>query len=159
MRTSQEILNRINGLDDDWLGFALEVLCSVLPWDVLEPLLKPNHGIVEADWKPFGEDQLPTVAREYLTFAIGKILDHRGISASRSVSKLTEYAWLMGRDDVVTAMGDADYAQYGAPQVQAFAVGMGWPFLDGLSRYDAEVLERMARGERCSDDCAEGCGS
>lgn len=87
-----------------------------------------------------------------LPFALGKILNHRGISASRSVDQLTEYAWLLGRDDVVQAMQDAAYPQYGAPKVKAFGEGLGleWP--------GTEPMRRMADGLPCSDDCWQGCG-
>jgi hypothetical protein len=65
-------------------------------------------------------------ARDYYHFALGKIADERGISAERSVVKLREYAWLMGRDDVVDAMDAAPYPQYGAPKVAAFGEGFGF---------------------------------
>ena len=91
-------------------------------------------------------------ASRYLDFAIGKIRNHRGISASRSVDKLTEYAWLLGRDDVVTAMEAADYPQYGAPKVKAFAEGMGWEWPS------TPDLARMSQGLPCEDTCADGCG-
>jgi len=88
---------------------------------------------------------------EYLEFAIGKIQGHRGISAGRSVDKLREMAWLLGRDDVMAAMDKADYQNYGAPKIKAFAEGMGLPWPDD------EDLARMALGYPCTDDCEGGC--
>ena len=70
-----------------------------------------------------------------------------------SVEKLTEYAWLLGRDDVVATMNRADYVQYGAPKVKAFALGLGLPWPE-----DDEELERMAYGEPCQPGCEGGCG-
>lgn len=91
---------------------------------------------------------------QQLDFAVVKILGHRGISANRSVDRLREYAWLMGRDDLMSAMDAAEFPQYGAPIVKAFADAMGWPFGDPGD----EVLARMASGEPCTDGCEEGCG-
>ncbi|WBB52414.1 hypothetical protein [Verrucosispora sp. WMMD573] len=54
------------------------------------------------------------------------ILDHRGNSVSRSVETLAELAWLLGRDDLASAIDDADYPIYGAPKVKFFADGFGW---------------------------------
>ena len=114
-----------------------------------------NKDISAEDWGNLPNvEELTGEARKYLGFAIGKIVNHRGISASRSVDKLTEYAWLLGRDDIVKAMGEADYPQYGAPIVKAFADGFGW--------WPEDVgpeLARMAEGLPCEDSCMDGCGS
>lgn len=153
-RPQHEIVARIKRIGDeplgeDMFGFRRDALLDGLDFDHAQEFLKPEA--TREQWeeavRPIAE-----VAREYLTFAIGKINDHRGISADRSVQKLREYAWLLGRDDVVAAMNAADYPQYGAPKVKAFAVGMGW---DWPADKD---LERMAQGLPCVDDCEGGCG-
>lgn len=150
-RTQDEIVARITEVDDDdWMGFRREVLIANLDFEHAKPYLK--DGVTEAEWNP--DPDIAAKAADYLGFAIGKIQDHRGISASRSVDKLREYAWLLGRDDVVSAMDAEDYAQYGAPKVKAFALGMGfeWPA--------SPDLERMARGDACDPDgCGEGCAT
>jgi hypothetical protein len=74
------------------------------------------------------------------------------ISASRSVEKLTEFAWLLGRDDVVAAMDEAGYAQYGVPKLFAFAKGFE------VEPPESDDLARMSRGERCSATYECGCG-
>ena len=146
-RTQDEIVARIKQVAaDDWLGFRQEVLIGALDFEHAKPFLKPET--TAEGWKP---SDIEDDARGYLDFAVGKIVDHRGISASRSVDKLTEYAWLLGRDDVVAAMDGAHYPQYGAPKVKAFADGMGWSW-----PADAD-LARMANGGSCSDDCQSGC--
>jgi hypothetical protein len=155
LRTPTEIHERIKAVRaDDWLGFRREILVPALPFGEARRYLKADAEITEAGWKASqeGAGPLDTQARAYLEFAIGKIDDHRGISASRSVEKLTEYAWLLGRDDVVTAMDEEPYGQYGAPKVKAFATGMGYPWPD-----DAD-LNRMASGEPCRPGCEDGCG-
>jgi hypothetical protein len=152
-RTQQEIVDRIvdANADDDFMGFRREVLLDALEFEHAKPYLK--DGVTEAEWDASREKDTQAAARGYLDFAVGKIEDHRGISASRSVEKLGEYAWLLGRDDVVAAMAAADYPQYGAPKVKAFAEGMGWPWPPDAG------LARMAEGLPCTEDCYGGCGS
>lgn len=151
-RTQEEILARIEAVaKDDMFGFRREVLLVALDYENARPFLKPETTnevwsgiqVCPCDWE--------SAARSYYDFALGKIEDHRGISASRSVDKLREYAWLLGRDDVIEAMDAAEYPQYGAPKVKAFAAtfGLEWP--------DGETFRRMAEGLPCTDDCDEGC--
>jgi hypothetical protein len=153
VRTQEEILARLNDGEDDFLGFRREVLATHLTFENVKPMLKPDSQLTEEEWLAEEGPDKEVDAEGYLEFAIGKIQNHRGISAGRSVIKLTEMAWLLGRDDVVAAMEQAEYQNYGAPQVKAFALGMGlpWPSND-------QSLEAMANGEPCEPDCTEGCG-
>lgn len=149
-RTQDDILARIETVkSEDWLGFKLEVLVPHLDYEHARPYLKPEVAAYE--WQPRTEAELQRDAFEYYEFALTKIEGHRGISANRSVEKLTEYAWLMGRDDIVAAMDAAPFEQYGAPKVRAFAdaLSLGWP---------VGVLERMASGLPCEPGCEAGCG-
>ncbi|RBQ21538.1 hypothetical protein DP939_02180 [Spongiactinospora rosea] len=151
LRTQDEIAVRIRAVADaDIFGFRSEVLLGALD---LEHVRRFNPEITAADWRDAPDAAgLLAEAESYHTFAIGKIRDHRGISALRSVAKLGEYAWLLCRDDVVVAMDAAPYEQYGAPKVKSFGVGfdLGWP--------DEPELNRMAAGDGCCPDCEEGCG-
>lgn len=153
LRRQGEILNKIYGIArDDLLGFRREVLTSSLAFEYALPFLV--EGVTAATWAEQSltdPAELFEAAVEYYEFALGKIQGHRGISAERSVQKLTEYAWLLCRDDVVSAMEEADYPQYGAPKVTAFAAGFGLPWPDD------EDLARMAAGDPCTSDCASGC--
>ena len=153
-RTQDEIVARIRAVEaEDWMGFHTEVLLDSLDYEHAKGWLKPET--TAGEWDRTEPTDLAVEAREYLDFAVGKILDHRGISAGRSVDKLTELAWLLGRDDVLAAMDTADYPQYGAPKVKVFAHGMGWADLWPA----ADVgLERMAAGEPCRPGCQNGCG-
>lgn len=155
-RTQDEIVARYHS-SDGFLGFAAEVLAEAMSVETIRSI-NPAAELPEG-WTPKTTEAIEAEARDYLTFAVGKIVDHRGISAVRSVTKLTEFAWLLGRDDVVAAMGAAEYEQYGAPQVKAFADGMGWTFLD-LPAWpgDRDALARMAEGLPCTEDCQNGCG-
>lgn len=158
-RTQDEILARLRGFvssHDDYFGFRSEVLLDALDYEHAQPYLK--KGVTSEQWDEVRTRDVEAAARRYLSFAIGKIVDHRALSAVRSVEKLSEFAWLMGRDDVVAAMNKAEYAQYGAPQVRAFAETLGWPWPGDVSSADAALLERMSRGEPCVPDCEFGCG-
>lgn len=160
-RTDGEITNRMTAIaDDDVFGFARQVLARALPYDDATRMNLVADGCTREQWDTglLIGDELIIKARGYLTFAIGKIIDHRGISASRSVQKLTEFAWLMRRDDVVATMDAAGYAQYGAPMVRAFAHGMGWGDDWDAAVADNPGLVRMAGGAPCVPDCQEGCG-
>lgn len=164
MRTEAEIVDRINlirGTNADWAGFRQEVLFSALSWEALVPYLREGlteEEKAEAQANRAGRDEawLLNEAQEYFHFAIGKIIDHRGISASRSVEKLTEFAWLMGKDDLVKAMDETEYSKYGAPIVLLFGRGMGFS-LPKLDEADSLALDNMANGVPCMPDCEEGC--
>lgn len=152
-RTGEEMLARLNAVaEDDVFGFRREVLLAWMPYEQAYAFLRSDTTAEEWAAVVATEGDPDRAAEGYLEFAVGKILDHRGISAGRSVDKLTEYAWLLGRDDVVAAMDAEPYEQYGAPKVKAFAVGMGWPWPAG------DELQRMADGDPCRDGCEEGCG-
>lgn len=149
-RTQEEILARITAVGgDDMFGFRFEVLISSLDFEHARGFLQ--DGVTPEEWSDEQVTDVEAAAFGYYVFALGKIENHRGISASRSVEKLTEYAWLLGRDDVIEAMEAADYPQYGAPMVAAFAAGFGldWPA--------DEAMVRMAAGRPCEDDCYDGC--
>jgi hypothetical protein len=151
-RTQDEILARIEAVkEDDMFGFRFEVLIESLDFEHARQFL--NADATTEQWADAHVTDVEAHAKDYYRFALGKIEDHRGISASRSVDKLGEYAWLLGRDDVIAAMDAAEYSQYGAPKVAAFAAGFGltWP--------DDVAMVRMASGLPCEDGCYEGCSS
>ncbi|MEU4590035.1 hypothetical protein [Micromonospora aurantiaca (nom. illeg.)] len=158
IRTQEQILARFKAITDsgtDWMGFRREVLIDSMTLDTLKRALPDVNTNGRDDYvKP---EALEGKARDYLTFAIGKAVDHRGISAGRSVDKLREYAWLLGRDDVVQAMEDAEYEQYGVPKLKAFATGLGWPWPADGDGWREKALSRMAEGLPCDPDCADGC--
>lgn len=155
MRTQREIYDRFRKIaSEDLFGFRREVLLTVIADEAIRLLIAA--GFLKAnDFDSIPEqtdEQVTQAAHQYLNFAISKILDHRGLSAGRSIEKLSEYAWLLDRTDVQRAMDDAPYPQYGAPKVRAFAQTMKlfWP-----SDY---MLDRMANGLPCEEGCDMGCG-
>lgn len=151
-RTQEEIVARIKAVEsEDFLGFRQEVLIPALDFEHARPFLVEATTAEQWSGIQVAASEWEVLARDYYTFALKKIAGHRGISAGRSVDKLTEYAWLLGRDEVVAAMDAAEFPQYGAPKVAAFAIGFGLPWpVD-------EAMVRMSSGVPCEDDCAEGC--
>lgn len=161
-RTQPEIVTRIRAIeskkdDEDWLGWRREVLIDALTYEHAEPWREKD--VTEAEWEEgrARQGEIDTVARRYLRFAIERIEEHRSTSASRSVYKLGEYAWLMGLDDTVAAMNAAAYPPYGAPKVQVFAEALGLT-LAKRGGEDGKKLDRMIAGQRCRDECKSCLG-
>ncbi len=155
MRTQAEIATRCEGAKSDMFGFALGVLVNYLDFEHARPFLKPEA--TADDWRaagcPKSPDAIEPDLREYMEFAWGKALDHRGLSASRSIDKLAEWIWLMCRDDVSAAFELAEYPQYGVPKLHIACTMLGLPIPDN------DAIKRMAEGESCEPGCRNGCGS
>lgn len=131
--------------ESDLFGFAREVLL-----DALEQDIRTVHRS----------------ATDYYRFALGKAVGHRGLSASRSVTKLAEYAWLLNQIDLSVTMRTLSqtsrYAPYGVPILAKFAKAMRLEFPDEHSALlsddnDAYRLWRMGQGWPCTPNCDEGC--
>jgi len=150
MKTIEQIRERYNNEDrrrSVFIDFGGEVLGQYLPeyWkdEAREEMLKAP---------PLEEAAVREEAMNYLRFAFDKALDHRGISASRSVLKMREYAWILDLDEAAAFADDgANYPKYGVPVLKKMAQVLGvempeaiavWP--DGLS---------------CTPGCQEGCGA
>jgi hypothetical protein len=154
MRTQAEIVARIAEKEkSDLFGFEREVLISSLDFEHAKQFLVADAKPEE--WVPaITDDQVKAKALDYLVFAWGKAQDHRGISAERSVMKLTQWLWLMGMDELVGRIerDEVAYAQYGAPTLKVIAEALGAPVPE-----DAD-LRRMMEGRPCVDGCENGCG-
>lgn len=166
MRTQDEIVARIKAAEeDDVFGFSREVLLRSLDFEHARPFL--NKDATAHDWDketqgtPNGsifvgpllkEEDIRKTANEYLVFAWGKAQDHRGISAERSVMKLTQYLWLLGMDKAIKYIEEAGYAQYGCPKLKVAALALGAPIPT-----DSDLV-RMMEGVPCFDGCDQGCG-
>lgn len=157
-RSQDEILARMVAACEDLFGFRREVLLLALDFDHARQFLVGDATAEQ--WAAATPTDYAAEALAYLGFACGKALGHRGISASRSVDKLREWAWLFGRDDVVSAMDSARYAMYGVPKLRAFAVRMGDPWAAVWTEHAVPggELDRMSRSELCRPDCDAGCG-
>ena len=162
MRTQDEIVARLRAPRGDLLfNFEPDVLLPQLDFDRAREFLK--DGATAEEWGratdgveeryPLGEAAALRDFRSYAAFAWSKARYHRGLSAIRSVQKLSAWAWLLGRDDVLEAVERADYAPYGCPKLKVICEAFGFPVPDD------EELVRMMRGEPCTPDCEDGCNS
>lgn len=159
MRSQQEIVDRIVRFIEersDPLNFRLEVLYMALTSESAETLFgSAFKDDADLSWdKPVYDSDETTrrAAIEYLAFAFGKALDHRGISVGLSVAKMREFLWLLGIEDQVADW--ETYANYGCPVLRQVA-----KVLD-VKEPDDERFDRMARGLICEESgCPEmGCG-
>lgn len=166
MRTQEEILKRIEESKkrNAFFNFEIEVLVEALDFEHAKPFLKntatPETWNVEREADGYGpklrypltrEEDLKKAAAAYLKFAWGKAEDHRGISAGRSVDKMTSFCWLLGHD--TKSIEEAGYANYGCPKLKACAELLGEPLPTD------EAIVRMMQGEACHPYCEEGCDS
>lgn len=156
MKTSEEISDRIKEVNgEDYLGFSTEVLVGYLPYEYAKEFLAEEA--TEEEWKNDNpsEKQVKEDMEEYMGFALGKCEDHRGISAGRSISKMVEWLWLLGDDELVRFANDDDnYMNYGAPILKKIC-----------DKYEiendilkTEAFTNMSERKPCCSGCDEGCG-
>lgn len=127
-RTQDEILARINDIatlerEQDMFGKRREVLIYALTAEAAVANGFIKDGVTAEDLlsgvEPWtGPDGTLDRAREYLDFAVMKIADERGLSASRSVDAFQEYVWLLTDDSTEAVYLTVDYAPYGQPQIE-----------------------------------------
>lgn len=106
MRTRKEIVERCKAIrGDDFMGFRFSALLEFVDSDMASSELRERFKD-DADFSEWPDTPKPTKKNvlnrisKYMPFAIGKAEDERGISASRSVGKMTEWMWLLGNDDL-----------------------------------------------------------
>ena len=156
-RTPDEIVTEVKRrYEDSFLGFHREVMLPVLPWEHIHPFLKEGNELTEDSYA--AEMQMPSTveaqmkeAREYCAFAWEKAIDHRGISAGRSVEKMRAHFWLMGRE------GEIDwerYAPYGVPILRQICEVLDWPIPSASEETAHGTLGPMLDGDPCSPDCS-----
>lgn len=160
MRTQEEIKARMetDDIKKALFGFAHGVLLEYLTYENAKEHLV--EGTTEEQWKEATKDIVATdegiknEALVYLVFAWDKASNHRGLSAGRSVQKMTEYMWLLGKDDVLEKVKTeaVGYKQYGAPILKLFSEALGAPIPD------SKDMVNMMAGKPCRPDCYKGCG-
>lgn len=154
MRTTADISARLsNPHFEDFLGFATEVLAPFLPVEQVRPFCKEDADLSKWVPTPLTEDEVLRQMRDYMDFAWGKVRDHRGISANRSIIKMKSWLWLLEDDGLLAFVQDEiNYPQYGAPILAAICRKYEMPIPDG------EAIRNMIEGKPCYEGCEEGCG-
>jgi len=166
MRSAEEIATEIERQKPgDVFGFRTSTLLQYLPFDLAKPFLK--EGVTPKEWaglpQPVSPERVLTDWAKYVGFAWMKTLDHRGISAGRSIDHMWSWAWILNDAEVCAWCDDQGmYANYGAPILAAICKKYGWPWThEGrpLTPGETEMAERMAQGLPCQPDCQDGCGA
>jgi hypothetical protein len=172
MRTQEELADYLK-THETFLGFNREVLLPYMSWETAKDFFKEEgRQSVKEHFEKFGypkeqdpEDILAEM-KDYYGFAVGKALDHRGISANRSIEKMEAWVWLLN-DGNLDKIHWSWYENYGAPILKEIGDIYGFKYLadvdsdDEWGEYvqrDNERFLRMANGKPCRDDCEEGCG-
>jgi len=129
-RTETEISERIK--NGHMFDFASDVLLDYLSWENAKKFYKDEY-VKKID---SGEEKRPKKITDiyetaqdfldYMVFCWMKAIDERGLSASRTISKLSHWLWLMGRDDLESLVNDDElYNPYGSPALIAVCEKMG----------------------------------
>lgn len=154
MKTQLDIINYyIAHKEQDMLGFMAEAILPYLSVEQVKTLF-PDADLKDWVTIPLTEADVIEDARKYMEFAWDKALNHRGISASRSIQKMQGWMWLLGKDELShRCEKNEGYAPYGAPILAAICREMGWPIPSD------EITQRMILGKSCHETCDEGCDS
>ena len=156
MKTQQDIIERLKNDGAVMFDFFPPEAIPFLTFEQAKPFL--NEGALEEDpeiekeWvaAPLTEENIIAEMKEYMDFAWGKAQDHRGLSASRSTSKMEAWCWLLGKEKEI----DWDnHENYGAPILKQVCE----LFKFALPTY--EGLLNMAEGKPCTPECSMGCGA
>ncbi len=156
MRTQDEIVARIlDRKGGDFLGFECGVLYTYLTYDNVLQFLKEDHELERSDWSdPLDKDTAREEMKNYMEFALEKAFNHRGISAGRSVAKMSSFLWLIGDDDLLDKFLNAGYEQYGVPQLMVVCEAYELE----VPEYMQTEIANMAQGYPCVHRCDMGCG-
>ncbi len=158
MRTSKEAVEFLKA-NGDLFGFMFEVVMPYLEFDDAKEWVK--DGVTKRVWdkdkQEITRENVLAEMRDYMgRIAWNKAINHRGISAGRSVSKMTGWLYLLGDDELVDfALNEANYENYGAPILQAICDKYGFDIPD------SNIVRAMAAGKVCPSCVAgleSGCG-
>ena len=157
MRTAVEILTLYQKMRDDgkdFFGFVGEVMIRYLPFDLAKPFLKDS--VQETDWHPHGltDEAVLKEMSDYMTFAWGKVENHRGLSAGRSIEKMSAWLRVLGNDELADKLDSGDpWGQYGAGLLAIVCEKYKFPIPAG------EAIQNMIQGMPCRPGCRDGCSA
>jgi hypothetical protein len=152
MKTQDEIVMKVRAASGAF-DFTGEALVPFLDFEHAREFLKAEATAESWAPTPLTREAVLAELTDYMAFAWGKVEDHRGISAGRSVEKCSAWAWLIADDATMATIEAAPYPQYGAPTLAAICVAFGLPIPDD------EETQRMIAGKPCRHDCESGCGA
>lgn len=163
MRTQEEIITRIEEKKKGMLFlWEIEDLVFALTFENAQKFLKEDHTMTKEEWKQYKETNIISAIRDYIPFAIEKAVNHRGISAERSVAHFRSWVWLLENDELLSFIdNESNYMQYGAPIIKRVAEEYGVIESYGTVSIDDETFVAMANGEicpECKSGLQSGCG-
>lgn len=167
-RTLDEIVARIKSTGGPF-NFSADVLLEYLPFDLAQPFLRPE--VTREQWEtsigtfsgygppcdksrpldPADREHILEATRHYAKFGWEKVQDHRGLSASRTIDKMSAWLWLLGYEDGEVYDVDADWGQYGAGCLARICAELNFPIPSD------NRIHRMIDGLACTPRCKEGC--
>ena len=157
MRSIKEILEKAEHHEGELFGFISSDLMGYLDFKNAIPFLKEEYVNSvrkgKEKWKPEKQQNVIREMKKYMEFALGKALDHRGLSASRSIEHYKVWVWLLGDGDYEKIAWD-DYRNYGMPILRQICEKYNFTFPT-----NDKMAMRMSEGELCTEDCEEGCAS
>jgi len=123
LRTQEEILEKYKEYEDDgrMFDFRPEVLLEHLSYENSSQFLSDEYKakVSSGEVKHTSVDNVLEATQDfldYMVFAWMKAQDERGLSASRSIQKLSAWLWLLNREDLESKINeDGLYNPYGAP--------------------------------------------
>lgn len=130
-RSQDEIFEKMKGGADDMFGFTVSILAPYAEYERSKEFYNDEYKAKVASGEIKHEvstDLVETVQDmvDYLIFGLGKALDGRGLSASRTVSKVGAWLWLLGREDLERTIHRDDlYNPYGMRALIAVCEDLG----------------------------------
>ena len=156
MKSLNELIDAVKNykekFPEDMFCFGQADLLEFIPFEHIKEMAK--DGVTEEEWnkdvKELSRQSILKMITDYLPFALGKADDHRGLSAGRSINHFQTWIWILDDYDKINW---TKYQNYGVPILKQICELYGYAFPD-----DNATLVNMSCGERCSEDCEEGCG-
>ena len=126
-RTPEEIHTKLCHLisydsTDDFFGVMAERLVMALPYEKAAEYLK--DGVTRDCFDQAATHTVEAIrdeAKNYLSFAVQKMKDERGLSANRSIDHYRALIWLAFDDTTVEDFENTDYGWYGDTQLSKAA--------------------------------------
>lgn len=158
MKTQKDIVNRLKESRGQMFDFFPEIAINYLTFEQAKPSLDQKQLDTEEgkelakSWTvaPLTEEHVLAELKDYMSFAWEKAQDHRGLSASRSVSKMEAWCWLLDKEKEIDW---TKHENYGAPVLKQVCE------LFDIALPEYQGLLNMAAGKKCVSNCEMGCGS
>lgn len=145
LRTQEEIVEKLDDTTiERFMDFTPDVLVPALEWEFAKKYLKEDYveKVEKGEEKFEYTSDIKTIVQEfldYMVFAWGKAQDERGLSASRSINKLSAWLWLLNREDLVNTIEDNNlYNPYGSPALIEVCNQLGIKVPESLVEFSKE---------------------